>query len=77
MSDLYLRVCDPMQPHRKLENGSECGVDCFVRVDVPAYTVDLNGAIGSHLLLWITDPGTTETEDSLIHRFELEEVAVS
>lgn len=40
-------------------------------------SVDLNGEIASHLLLWITDPGTTETDDSLMHRFELEEVSVS
>ncbi len=40
-------------------------------------SVDLNGEIGSHLLLWITNPGTTETDDSLIHRFVLEEIQVS
>ncbi len=37
MSDLYVRVCDPMQPHRQLKNGSECGVDCFVPVVGPVY----------------------------------------
>ncbi len=40
-------------------------------------SVNLNGEIGSHLLLWITEPGTTETDDSLIHRFVLEEIQVS
>ncbi|MEZ5341147.1 MAG: serine/threonine-protein kinase [Acidimicrobiales bacterium] len=40
-------------------------------------SLDLDSPVGSHLLLWVTNPGTTKIEGQLTHRFVVDEILVN